>query len=397
MIHLRRAAASPLAASARARLVAFGAATAAVWCFAAGAAQAALDCELNGRSVNPSDSASIAGKTGILRCKERGTGELQREQQVQNGVFMGLARFYEKGKLAKEHTLNAKGNIHGLAREFAPNGQVLREAVYDDGRERGLVRSFYPSGQLRRVTFYPDVGTDRAFVEFTEHGKMAALRCGEKPMLAPAADDAALCGFTGGPSQVELFDERGILRSRLSYLVGKRVRSQNFYDNGKPSVQDEIVGNQRTERQFSSEGVKRRETVWRLLERGAVRQREQEFSEKGALVREQRWNPAGEPVSDDSYHLNGQLRSKAVYRASGDSRTVEITEFYDSGQRAAYGRFLVVDRSRQVPIGKHQRFSEKGTLLAESIFDAKGRVTRERSWDENGVLERDDQVFEEKK
>jgi len=394
---LRRAAPSRLAASAGACGAAPRIAIAALCFFAAGVAHAALDCEFNGRSINLSDAGSIAGKTGLLRCKDRETGELQREQQVQNGVFTGLARFYEKGKLAKEQTLNAKGNIHGLAREFAPNGQVLREAVYDDGRERGLVRTFYPSGQLRRVTFYPDVGTDRAFVEFTERGKMAALRCGEKPMLAPVADDAALCGFTGGPSQVELFDERGILRSRLSYLAGKRVRSQNFYDNGKPSVQDEIVGTQRTERQFSSEGVKRRETVWRVLDRGAVRQREQEFSEKGALVREQRWNPAGEPISDDSYYLNGQLRSKAVYRASGDSRTVEITEFYDSGQRAAFGRFLVVGRGRQVPIGKHQRFSEKGTLLAESIFDAKGRVTRERSWDENGVLERDDQVFDEKK
>lgn len=394
---LRRAAPSRLAASARARVVATRIATAALFLFAAGVTHAALDCELNDRSINLSDASSVAGKTGLVRCKERGTGELQREQQLQNGVFMGLARFYEKGKLAKEHMLNAKGNIHGLAREFAPNGQVVREAVFDDGRERGLVRSFYPSGQLRRVTFYPDVGTDRAFVEFTERGQMSALRCGEKPMLAPAADDAGLCGFTGGPSQVELFDERGILRSRLSYLAGKRVRSQNFYDNGKPSVQDEIVGNQRTERQFSSEGVKRRETVWRLLERSAVRQREQEYSEKGALIRDQRWNLAGEPISDDSYHLNGQLRSKSVYRGSGDSRTVEITEFYDSGQRAAYGRFLVVGRGRQVPIGKHQRFSEKGTLLAESIFDAKGRVTRERSWDENGVLERDDQVLDEKK
>ena len=370
---------------------------AALWLLAAGPAQAALECELNGRSVNLSDAGSITGKTGLVRCKERGTGELQREQQLQNGVFMGLARFYEKGKLAKEHTLNAKGNIHGLAREFAPNGQVLREAVYDDGRERGLVRSFYPGGPLRRVTFYPDVGTDRAFVEFTQSGKLSALRCGETPMLAPAADDAKLCGFTGGPSQVELFDERGILRSQLSYKAGKRLRSQNFYDNGKPSVQDEIVGNQRTERQFSSEGVKRRETVWRLHERSAVRQREQEFSEKGALIRDQRWNPAGDPIGDDSYYLNGQARSKSVYRGSGDARTVEITEFYESGQRAAHGRFLVVGRGRQMPIGRHQRFSEKGTLLAESIFDAKGRVTRERSWDENGVLERDDQVPDDKK
>jgi len=397
MTPLRRAADGRLAAFARARVIALRTAGAALWFLAAGAAHAALDCELNGRTINPSDSSSIAGKTGLVRCKDRSTGELQREQQLQNGVVMGLARFYEKGKLAKEHTLNAKGNIHGVAREFAPNGQVLREAVYDDGRERGLVRSFYPGGQLRRVTFFPDAGTDRAFAEFTESGKLSALRCGETPMLAPAADDARLCGFTGGPSQVELFDERGILRSRLSYLAGKRVRSQNFYDNGKPSVQDEIVGNQRTERQFSSEGVKRRETVWRLLERSAVRQREQEFSEKGALVRDQRWNPAGEPISDESYHPNGQLRSKSVYRGQGDSRTVEITEFYDTGRRAAHGRFMVVGRGRQVPVGKHQRFSERGTLLAESVFDARGRVLSERSWNEDGVLERDEQVSDEKR
>ncbi len=397
MTPLRRAADGRLAAFARARVIALRTAGAALWFLAAGAAHAALDCELNGRTINPSDSSSIAGKTGLVRCKDRSTGELQREQQLQNGVVMGLARFYEKGKLAKEHTLNAKGNIHGVAREFAPNGQVLREAVYDDGRERGLVRSFYPGGQPRRVTFFPDAGTDRAFVEFTESGKLSALRCGETPMLAPAADDARLCGFTGGPSQVELFDERGILRSRLSYLTGKRVRSQNFYDNGKPSVQDEIVGNQRTERQFSSEGVKRRETVWRLLERSAVRQREQEFSEKGALVRDQRWNPAGEPISDESYHPNGQLRSKSVYRGQGDSRTVEITEFYDTGRRAAHGRFMVVGRGRQVPVGKHQRFSERGTLLAESVFDARGRMLSERSWNEDGVLERDEQVSDEKR
>ncbi|WPH13528.1 toxin-antitoxin system YwqK family antitoxin [Variovorax paradoxus] len=390
-----RAAPGRLAATAGTGTAAFRIAAAALWLFAAGAAHAALDCELNGRKVDPSDGGSTAGKTGLMRCKERETGELQREQQIQNGVFMGLARFYEKGKLAREHTLNAKGNIHGPAREFAPNGQVVREAVYDDGQEHGLVRSFYPGGQLRRVTFYPAVGTDRAFVEFTERGQMSALRCGETPMLAPAADDARLCGFVGGPSQVELFDAGGTLRSRLSYLSGKRVRSQSFYDNGKPSVQDEIVGSQRTERQFSSEGVKRRETVWLLVERSAVRQREQEFSEKGTLIRDQRWNPAGEPIGDDSYHLNGRPRSKAVYRGSGDARTVEITEFYDSGQRAAHGRYLVAGRGRQVPLGTHRRFSEKGILLAESSFDAKGRVTRERSWDEGGELQHDEHVFED--
>ena len=359
------------------------------------AAHAVQDCELNGQSVNPANGATTAGKTGLMRCKERGSNELQREAQVQNGVFMGLVRIYEKGRLAKEQSVNAKGNIQGPAREFAPNGQVLREAVYDDGQERGLVRSFYPGGKLRRATFYPDVGSERAFAEFTERGQLTALRCGDAPVLAPAVDDAQLCGFTSAPSQVELFDARGNLRSRLSYAAGKRVRTQDFYDNGKTSLLDETVFGQRIERTYSSEGVKRRETVSQQVERVMVKQREQEFSEKGTLVRDQRWNLAGEPIGDDSYFLNGQPRSKAVYRGAGESRTVEVTEFHDNGQRAAQGSYQAIGRNRQVPIGTHQRFDDKGALLAESSFDAKGRITRERVWDPNGELQRDDEVFED--
>ena len=363
-------------------------------------AHAQLDCELNGRPVNPDSGSSTAGKTGLLRCKDRASGELQREEQIQNGVSMGLVRIYEKGKLAREQSVNAKGNLQGRAREFSPTGRVLRDATYDDGQERGLVRSFYPDGKLRRAIFYPTSdtggGNERASVEFTEHGQLSALRCADAPTLAPVVDDAKLCGFSGtGPSQVDLFDARGILRSRLAYVSGKRVRAQSFYDNGKTSSLDETVGNQRVEQSFSSEGVKRRETAFLLVERASIRVREQAFSEKGTLVRDQRWNSAGEPIVDDSYYLNGQPRSKSAYSGSGDARAVEITEFYDSGQRAAQGRYEIQGRNRQIPVGTHQRFSEKGTLLAESSFDAKGRVTRERAWDENGELQRDDEVFED--
>ncbi|WP_019657509.1 toxin-antitoxin system YwqK family antitoxin [Variovorax atrisoli] len=363
-------------------------------------AHAQLDCELNGHGVNPDNGSSIAGKTGLLRCKDRTSGELQRESQIQNGVAMGLVRIYEKGRLAKEQSVNAKGNLQGRAREFSPTGRVLRDATYDDGQERGLVRSFYPDGKLRRAIFYPTSdtggGSERASVEFTEHGQLSALRCADAPTLAPVVDDARLCGFSGtGPSQVDLFDARGILRSRLSFVSGKRVRAQSFYDNGKPSSLDETVGNQRTEQSFSSEGIKRRETAFLLVERTSIRVREQAFSEKGTLVRDQRWNSAGEPIVDDAYYLNGQPRSKSAYSGSGDARSVEITEFYDSGQRAAQGRYEIQGRNRQIPVGTHQRFSEKGTLLAESSFDAKGRVTRERVWDENGDLQRDDEVFED--
>lgn len=358
-------------------------------------AYAVQDCEINGIGVNPADGNSTSGKTGLMRCKDRDSHELVREQEIQGGTFMGRVRTYENGKLAKEYAVNAAGNMDGRAREFSPNGQVVRDAIYDDGHETGLVRSFYPSGQTRRVTYFADAAGERASVEFTERGQLSALRCGDKPVLAPAADDARLCGFGKGPSRVDLFDSKGILRSRVSYLSGKRVLSEDFYDNGKPSATDEFLPNQRIERRFSSEGIKRREVISLLSERGPVKQREQEFSEKGALVRDQRWNPAGDPMSDESFYLNGQPRSKAVYGAEGDARLIDITEFHDNGQRAAHGRFTAIDRFRQIPIGTHRRFSENGTLIAESVYDDKGRVTRERVWDTSGKLERDDEVFED--
>lgn len=360
-----------------------------------GEARAVQDCEINGVAVSPANGATTAGKSGPMRCRDRDTREPMREQQIRSGIFQGIVRYYGKGTLSKEYNVNAAGNTDGPAREFAANGKVLREASYDDGNEIGLVRSFYPSGQLRRVSYFAESAGERAFAEFTERGQLSALRCGDKPVLAPTTDDTKLCGFGGSPSRVELFDGKGILRSRLSYLAGKRMRSEDFYDNGKPAAQDELAGNQRIERRFSSEGVKRREVVSLLTERGAIRQRDQEFSERGALVRDQRWSAGGDPITDESFYLNGQPRSKAVYGVDGGSRLIEITEYYDNGQRAAVGRYVATDRFRQTPIGTHQRFNEKGALIAESIYDENGRIARERAWDANGKLERDDQVFED--
>jgi len=359
------------------------------------AAHAVQDCELNGEHVNPANGNTTQGKTGVMRCKDRESGELQREQELRNGVFMGAVRYYDRGKLAKEHSVNAKGNLQGRAREFYPDGQVLREATYDDAHEVGLVRSFHPNGQLRRVAFYADPGGERAAAEFTPTGQLSALRCADKPVLAPALDDARLCGFgTGAPLQVELFDAKGGLRARMAFAAGKRVRSERLYDNGKPQSIEELTGSQRVEQRFSSEGVKRYELATLMAERGSVKQREAEYSERGSLVREQRWNPAGAALSDDSFYLNGQPRSTTVYGGEGLARVADITEFHDNGQRAAQGRFSApAPRGRLLPIGLHRRFDDAGRLQSESAYDDKGRVVRERTWDANGQPDRDDEVF----
>jgi antitoxin component YwqK of YwqJK toxin-antitoxin module len=361
-------------------------------------ALAVQDCELNGQAVNPANGYTTAAKSGLMRCKDRDSGELQREQELQNGVFMGVVRYYEHGKLVKEHSVNAKGNMEGRAREYAPtSGTVIRDATYRNGTTVGLVRAFYPGGTLRRATFYDDNGAERAYAEYTERGQIDSLHCADKPVLAPAADDAALCGFAtnGAPSSVEFFDARGQQRSRASYVAGKRVKSDMLYDNGKPSLQELVDGNQRIERRWSAEGVQLKETVWLLVERGSVKQREREYSEHGTLVREQRWTNGGAALSDESYYLNGQPRSKSTFSGEGPSRFADVVEFHDNGQRAKQGRYAAADGRREVPVGTHQSFDAAGTLVAESVYDDKGRVTRERTWNAAGQPLRDDEVFED--
>lgn len=360
-------------------------------------AHAVQDCELNGESVNPNHGGTTAGKTGIMRCKDRDSGQLVREQELQGGKFMGLVRYYKDGKLQRDYSVNERGNQHGRAREFAPGGQVLRDSTYDNGSQMGLARSFHANGQLQRIVFYgPREGgsVEQAYAEFNESGQLQALRCGDKPLLAAPADDARWCGFSGGASQLELFSGKGVLKGRSSYLAGKRMRHETLDESGKPDYQDEVSGSTRTERYFSNAGIKRREVQWLLDGKSALREREQDFADSGAPTRDRRWS-AGKPVSDLSYYLNGQPRSKAEYGGEGEAAWQQTTEYFDSGKVAATGRFSVSSRYRQLPLGTHQRFNEAGKLVAESSYDERGRITREKAWDSDGTLLRDDAVFED--
>jgi antitoxin component YwqK of YwqJK toxin-antitoxin module len=228
---------------------------------------AVQDCELNGESVNPNHGGTTAGKTGIMRCKDRDSGQMVREQELQGGKFMGLVRYYKDGKLQRDYSVNERGNQHGRAREFAPDGQVLRDSTYDNGNQTGLSRSFHANGQLRRITFYQlreNSGDEQAYAEFNERGQLQALRCADKALLAPPADDARWCGFSGSPSQVELFNSRGALKGRSSYLAGKRVRHETLGESGKPDYQDEVSGGTRTERYFLVDGAEERLAVLAL-------------------------------------------------------------------------------------------------------------------------------------
>lgn len=378
------------------------AACAALLC--AGPARAVQDCELGGASINPANGNTTAGKTGLMRCKDRDTGRLAREQELRDGRFVGVDRFFDRdGRLQRERSVNDKGNSQGVAREFAPNGQALSEGTYDNGRQIGLSRRWRADGTLVRATAYPSDTTgstgrgEIASADFTARGQLSELRCADRPVLAPAVDDRKLCGFAGGgPSQVETFDGEGVLTGRLRIDAGRVLRRESLYASGRPESIEEIKDGQHTERRFADNGTLRRERQSIAPASGNARGAtvlDREFSEAGTLVREQRWTPAGRAASDSTFYLNGQPKARLVYQGEGATATVEETGFHDNGKTSYTGVYLAGTRYGRTPQGVHRRFDEQGRLVAEAAFDDRGRPTREKAWDEAGKLVRDDEVF----
>lgn len=378
----RRRASAPGAAIPRAAAV--------IALLACTAAYAVQDCTLAGESVNPANGNTTAGKSGLMRCVDQGSGLLVREQELQSGRFMGIERFYEKGKLRSELTINEKGNRHGRVREYGPDGQLLADSTYDNGSETGLVRRFHPNGQPRRFAWIEPGAGEKAVAEFNDRGQLVDLRCGERPMLAPAFDDARACGYEAAPSRLELFNGRGVLVARASYAQGLRVRFEQVDDKGKLRLREEASPTRRFEQQFDAAGTKRRERE-RLYEgRQVASDRQLEFSEEGTLVRERRWT-GGRLMLDASFYLNGQPKNRTEYGKAPDGNGIDETDYRDDGKVAAV-RHWVQGRNRQ-PAGTHQTFNEAGRLIAETVYDDAGNTTRERAWDDTGKLLRDDAVF----
>ncbi|MFZ6719023.1 hypothetical protein [Undibacterium sp. Ji49W] len=366
------------------------------------AAFAIEDCELNKESVNPANGSTTAGKTGIMKCVDRNSGKLVREQELQAGVFMGVRRYYKDGVLTKEFNVNERSNMHGRSREFAPNGQVLRDETYVNSNVRGLVREWHPNGAVKRIAFIGENPNEKAAVKYTSDKQLSDIECADKPLLAPHANDAALCGFNGKPSQVQLYAENGRLRSQYVLLAGVRQQSTYFHDNGKPETVEESGSKQKTRKQYSDTGILRKETVWNMIEKTAVIEREVDYHESGAKVREQLYaltekdgRRQNRLVSDASFYLNGQPRRSEKFLIEGKNDIKEVRNYFDNGQMSSQERYVSEGRYLERPVGIHQGFAQNGKLVRESHYDERGRIQRERSWDENGKQLSDDQVFED--
>jgi antitoxin component YwqK of YwqJK toxin-antitoxin module len=364
------------------------------WPTWAGAVQT---CDIAGEHVNPANGHTTAGKTGLMRCRDRDSGVLQREQELKNGVFMGVVRYFDaKGELKREFSVNERGNRDGVAREYEGQRLVAEEQTRN-GANAGLSRRWHANGQLQRVTYYDD-GREQAVAEFTQAGKLRELRCAARPLLAPHADDAAWCGHQGRPGSATLHAEDGRVTGTLVHERGERRRSEFLGANGKPREQAEMNAEGGAERSFFDNGSPRRERQWVTKEGRRITTLEREFHESGTRVRERQWTPGergGELVLDQQWYLNGQPRVKQAYERSGEQLVRHDTRFHDNGQPAAEGRWGLAGRYDEKPLGVHKVFDAEGKLRIERHYDERGRISRERAFDDTGRVERDDAVFED--
>ena len=363
-------------------------------------------CELGGQSVNPSNGSTTQGKTGLMRCREADGGPVVREQELKNGMFMGIVRYFKEGVLEREYSVNEKGNREGIAREYAatrgPTNQLLREETLRDGTTVGIARTWYPSGQLKRVSFSD--GGVKAMAEFTAKGQLADFGCGDRPLLAPYAADAEWCGLSSkAPSTVTLFRDDGLATGTASYQSGQLLKREWFWPNGKLREQNEYTATTQVRRTFSAEGIMRSEN--QSIRQGTGRELVvyssvvKEFHENGKLIHERRWlPPAGDAAAlalDQTWYLNGQLREKQEFVLVDGRREQHEVRYHDNGQPAFEGKYIVSDRNARVATGIHKTYYASGRLSGERHYDAHGQVSRERALDEAGNVTRDDELFED--
>ena len=361
----------------------------------AGAVLAVQDCELNGEHVNPANGSTTEGKTGMMRCRDRDSGQVVREEELRAGKFIGLVRYYKDGRLEREFSVNEKHNREGWSREFYPDRRLAREENYRNGAVIGISRAWHPNGALKRIAARGDDGREAAVAEFNDRGQLRELRCADRPLMGKDVDEAALCGHGRRETATqELYSDKGVLRGRVSHLNGQTTLSETLWDNGKPQDQRTISKDAVVERNFSREGVKLHETRWLGIEGGRTKEYEQEFHESGTLVRERRWQ-AGELAGEKTWFLNGQLKTDYRYARKDGRGVCQATEYHDNGKPMREGLYTVSNGWLDRPLGSQRQFDPEGRLRVEREYDAKGRLSRERELDEKGQVTRDDAVFED--
>ena len=81
-----------------------------------------------------------------------------------------------------------------------------------------------------------------------------------------------------------------------------------------------------------------------------------------------------------------------------DGKSMGLSRYFcfnDQGKLRYQGQYALDGRYAERPVGVHQIFHANGKLAVEGTYDTKGNVARQKVWDESGVLQSDDALFED--
>lgn len=357
-------------------------------------------CEVDGRPVNPANGAETAGLTGLMRCRDADSGQLQREQELRNGRFVGLERFFDReGRLLRERTVNERGNSHGRVAEFWPSGQLKREETADNGRAQGAVRRFSEQGRLERLAFHAE-GREQFVLEYNAVGQPQRLQCSATSLFD---EDRQPCGFASGATDTVLYSARGTKAAQVRYDRGRLLSSTVWDADGVVTAEQLREQGRRVHRSYSNEAgrsVLREERIFdaddlALPDRRGPLASLRRWGASGQLT-EQRGFAGGREVALERWYLNGAPRERSTVRGEGDQVRI-AQELYGDDGRLAERRQLTRD---QQPTGPQQAFHPRGRVAREDTYgppDARGRtrLLSRKEWDEAGQPTADDTFLED--
>jgi antitoxin component YwqK of YwqJK toxin-antitoxin module len=375
-------------------------------------ASAIVQCELNGKSVNQSNGAELAGLTGLLRCTDQETSKLQREQELRNGKFIGLERFFDReGRLVRERIVNERGNSNGLVKEFWPSGQLRRESNEIDGSTQGAVRSYFENGQLERASFTKD-NRVQAGLSFNKEGGLIDISCHSQSVLP---EDRKPCGFEGKVRTSTVAYGRNNSRPSTALVLeqGKLLAVTTYREDGQVWAELQLQNGARWHRVFDTRGAKdgknvmREERLYEASDEGRYRvndnggrlQWSKQWGGNEQLTEHIRFSN-GRAILIERWYLNGSFKEKTNITGEGAQARIQRENYDDDGRISSRDNLMVQGGYDGPRTGLQQTYHANGRLASEATYssaDVRGRtqLLALKRWNESGKLTDDEEIFED--
>lgn len=366
--------------------------------------------------------------TGVLVCKEKDNGRIQREETYKDSQVVYMKFFFDNGKVSTEFAQSTVGpntNHHGPSKEYFESGKLKAACTYVHGNST-TCRIYRENGTLERL-YAGDGHYDKTELSYNEDGSLYDLQCSKYSVVK---QDRDLCGFNGKVSTVKLFsgDKKRPYKT-LSFDQGKVATVATVGDDGKVAAVESFASGKKNGVRIEKHANGKTKLEKRYNADGRLDGAQREFDESGQKTRDAKFTN-GFMSEETLYYLNGQKKRVTIKAKNGGAVEVTSTQYHDNGKVLSIGKFLEAKETMAFgygaywnydylkPIGIHKEWREDGKLSSEQNFkdgelsgiskyygrDGKrvieevayeaGRMARRRTWHKKtGKLTLDEEYF----